>query len=364
MKIKEVISFLESNYPLSLQESYDNSGLILGNSDANIKSILLCIDITEDVINEAINKKSNLIISHHPIIFSGLKKIIYSNPESNIIIKAIKNNICLYAIHTNIDNSINGVNLSLAEKIGLKSLKILNPSENLLQKIITFCPEKHVQKVQDALFNAGAGSIGNYDSCSFNTTGYGTFRANEFANPFVGKKGKLHHENEVKIEAIMPSFLKNKVTSALINSHPYEEVAFDIIPLCNKFSQAGAGIYGELSCEILDVNFLEKIKKTINIKTIKHSKLTGIKIKKVGICGGSGSFLIDKAKEMQLDIFITGDIKYHDYFMATPKFIIADCGHFETEQFVKDILFTLLTKKFSTFAVLKSETNTNPVNYL
>lgn len=364
MKLKEIIDYLESIYPLAYQESYDNSGLICGNEEMNISSALICIDSTEDVINEAIKKKCNLIIAHHPIIFSGIKKITGKTYIERVLIKAIQNNIAIYAIHTNADNVIQGVNSKICEKLGLTNCKILSPKSNLLRKLITFCPVEKAAKVRQALFPASAGNIGNYDECSFNTEGTGTFRASENTNPHVGKKGQQHHEKEVKIEVIYPSHIENKILKALFTAHPYEEVAYDIVPLENAHNQVGSGMIGELEKAMIETDFLKKVKSVMKTDCIKHTKLLNKKIKKVAVCGGSGSFLLKDAISAGADIFITSDFKYHQFFDAENKLVIADVGHYESEQFTKELFYDVLNKKFTTFALHLSKINTNPVNYI
>lgn len=363
MIIKDITDFIENLAPVQLQETYDNAGLIIGDKNTEINQILVCLDVTENIVDEAIEKKCQLIISHHPLIFKGIKKINGNNSVEKIIIKAIKNNIAIYAVHTNFDNVINGVNSVLAEKLGLKNQRSLQPKKDIFRKLVFFCPVIHADRVRKAIFEAGAGKIGNYDSCSFNTEGEGSFKAMENANPFVGEPGKLHFEKEIRIETIYPFYLENKIIEALLKSHPYEEVAYDIYKLENYFSQIGSGIIGEID-ETDELKFLSQIKRIINCKCIRHSDLLDKKIKKVAICGGSGSFLIKDAIAAKADIFISGDIKYHDFFEAENKILIADIGHYESEQFTKDLLYTFITKKFPNFAVLISENNTNPIHYL
>ncbi len=364
MKIKEVTYELERIAPLSLQESYDNAGLLVGNSDAEISKILISLDVTEKVIEEALSKGCNLIISHHPVIFKGLKRITGGTYVERIVASAIKNDIALYAIHTNLDNVDQGVNSILCDKLDLINKEILSPQKELLRKLVVFCPVGYADKVREAVFAAGAGKIGNYDSCSYNGKGTGSFRGSEDTSPFIGEKGKLHFEEEIRIETIFPIYLEREIISALIEAHPYEEVAYDIYSLENKFLSVGAGMTGELGTEVDEIEFLNKVKKVTGVGCIRHTKLTGQKIKKVAVCGGSGSFLIGDAIRSGADIFLTGDIKYHEFFDADEKLVIADIGHYESEQFAKDLIYSVLIKKFPNFAVLISEMNTNVVNYL
>ena len=352
MKIKELVQVIEEIAPLSLQESYDNSGLLVGSEDEDVKSALITLDVTEEVLDEAIKDGYGIIISHHPVIFSGIKKLNGKNYVENIVIKAIKNNIALYAVHTNIDNAGNGLNAILGKKLGLNNLKVLKPGASSLKKLVVFCPVGHAENVRKAMFDAGAGHIiGKYDGCSYNTEGFGTFRALEGADPYVGELGKLHYEKEIKIETIVPDTRLGAVINTMLSVHPYEEVAYDIYPLDNFNGNTGAGMIGELEEELDAVDFLKSVKEKLNVKALKFNKPVERKVKKVAFCGGSGAFLINEAFKQGADVFITGDVKYHDYFEHVGKMTIVDAGHYETEQFIKELLYEVLTEKFPTFAV-------------
>jgi len=364
MQIKQITQYFESFAPLSFQESYDNAGLIIGNSNDEISGILITLDVTEEIIEEAISKNLNLIVAHHPVIFGGLKKLNRKNYIERCVAKAIKNDIAIYAAHTNLDSVIGGVNSKICEKLNLQNCRILSPTSNFLKKLVTFVPESSAEKVREVLFTAGAGHIGNYDSCSFNLSGTGSFRGNEQTNPFVGEKNKLHFEPEVRIETIFPKHLQAKLIQALLKAHPYEEVAYDIYPLDNEYSQVGIGMIGELSDPMNELEFLQKLKETFNCQVVKHTALTGKPIQKVAVCGGSGSSYLNMAKAQKADIFISGDFKYHQFFDAEQQIIIADIGHYESEQFTKEVFYELLTKNFPKFAVRLSDINTNPVSYL
>jgi len=363
MKIKAITNFLEDLAPLKLQESYDNAGLILGDKNAEVSAALVTLDVTEAIVDEAIKIKANLIIAHHPIVFSGLKKITGKNYIERTLIKAIKHDVAIYAAHTNLDSVTGGVNGKICEKLGLENCKILQPAGGMLKKLVTYVPVDHANKVREAVFAAGAGQIGNYDSCSFNAHGQGTFRGSDTTNPFVGKKGEQHYENEIRVETIFPDYLQGKVINALIQAHPYEEVAYDIYSLDNKFDQIGAGMIGLLPKEKSETAFLRQLKKTFDVKMIRHTALQDKKVKKIAVCGGAGSFLLNQAIAAEADFFVTGDFKYHQFFDAENKIVIADIGHFESEQFTKELFYELLTKKFPKFAVHLSEVNTNPVFY-
>lgn len=364
MNISEITSFLEQVAPLGLQETYDNCGLLVGHGSNNVSKALITLDVTDEVIEEAIENKCQLIIAHHPLIFNSLKKINTKSGIGAMITKLIKENIAVYAIHTNLDNLMEGVNAKLAQILGLQKLQILAPKSGTLNKIAVFCPKDYAETVQRALFNAGAGNIGNYNSCSFNSAGFGTFKAQEGANPFIGDIGKLHKEEELKIEVIVPSYLIQQVVAAMISAHPYEEVAYDIYPLLNKQQNTGAGMIGELETESDSKEFLQMVKKQLNASYIRHSPLIKRKVKKVAICGGSGSFLIHNAYNSKADIFITGDVKYHDFFEHAGEMTIVDAGHFETEQYTKELLYDRLKGKFPNFALQISKARTNPVYFL
>ena len=364
MILSEIISILNSKFPLSLQESYDNCGLLIGDTKSEITGALICLDITEEILDEAVNKQCNLIISHHPLIFSGIKSLTGRTDTERLVIRTIRENIAVFAIHTNLDNHHEGVNHLLCDKLGITKAEILQPLPDKLRKLVTFCPPSQSGQVLDAIFDAGAGQIGKYDCCSFSTSGEGTFKALTGANPFVGELGKLHTEPELRIETIFPAFIENSVITALKKAHPYEEVAYDIYPLSNKHNDIGAGMIGTLPQAVDAEEFLISVKEILQVGCIRHTNLKNKKVQRVAVCGGSGSFLIKDAISCNADIYMTGDIKYHDFFIPGNKMILADIGHFESEQFTKELIYNFLKKKITTFALFISGTNTNPVNYL
>ena len=364
MTIGEITTYLESVAPPSFQESYDNAGLIIGDPETVISSVLISLDITEAVIDEAIETGCELIIAHHPILFKGIKRLNGNSYVERCVIKAIKNDIAIYAAHTNLDSVMGGVNSKICEKIGLTNLNILDPVKEQLLKLVTFVPDDHLEKVREALFDAGAGTIGKYDRCSFGSEGTGTFRGGDEANPYVGAIGEFHFEKETRIEMIIPRHLKNNIINTLLKTHPYEEVAYDIYPLENIFREVGAGMIGELPGGEHEIDFLTRLLQVFGCKSIRHTYLLGKPIRKVAVCGGSGSFLLGAAIKAGADIFITADMKYHDFFDAEEKIIIADIGHYESEQFTKELFYEILIKKFPNFALRLSEVKTNPVLYL
>ncbi|MFK7899741.1 MAG: Nif3-like dinuclear metal center hexameric protein [Cyclobacteriaceae bacterium] len=362
-QIEEVINYLESFAPLDYQEGYDNAGLLVGDKKADLTGILISLDITEVVIDEAIQKGCNLIVAHHPIIFSGLKKLTGKNYVERTVIKAIKNDIALYAAHTNLDNIQQGVNQKIAQKIGLKNTRILSPKKGVLKKLTFFCPSSHSQSVVKELHTIGAGTIGNYSDCSFRTTGEGTFTPNEQASPHTGAIHKAEKVKEDRIELLVPSHLSQQAVATLHINHPYEEVAYYLQNLENSSQDIGSGMIGELEQPIETIEFLNVLKSTFNLSVIKHTEITTKTIKSVALCGGSGSFLLPHAIAVHADIFITGDFKYHEFFDADEKVIIADIGHYESEACTKELFYDILTKKITNIAVYLTEVDTNPVSY-
>ena len=363
MKIRDILASLENLAPLALQEDYDNAGLSIGYADRELTSCLVCIDVTEAVVDEAIAFNCNLIISHHPVIFKGLKRLTGHTVTERLVAKAIRADVALCSMHTNLDNVYEGVNRKICEMIGLSGVEILKKSSGNLRKLVTFCPVDHAGKVREAIFNSGAGKIGKYDQCSFNADGTGSFRAGDTAAPFVGKTGELHFEKEVRIETIFPAYLQDKILNALLDAHPYEEVAYDIYPLMNEFDRTGAGMTGRLAEPMDEAGFLLRLKEIFKVAVIRHSPLRGKLVETVAVCGGSGSFLIPDAISNKADFYITGDMKYHQFFDADGKIVIADVGHYESEQFTCLIIADYLKKNFPNFAVRISETPVNPVNY-
>ncbi|MDO4165277.1 MAG: Nif3-like dinuclear metal center hexameric protein [Bacteroides sp.] len=364
MKIKEIVSALERFAPLPLQDGFDNAGLQIGLTDAEATGALLCLDVNEAVLDEAIALGYNLVIAHHPLLFKGVKSITGKDYIERCILKAIKNDIVIYAAHTNLDNALGGVNFKMAEKIGLKNVRVLAPQENALMKLVTFVPTDHAEAVRKALFAAGCGCIGNYDSCSYNLEGEGTFRAKENAHPYCGEIGKLHAEKEVRIETVLPAHRKREVVKALLSAHPYEEPVYDLYAIQNEWMQAGSGIIGELETPETESEFLKRIKKTFEVGCVKHNKLTGREIQTVALCGGAGAFLMPLAIRNHADVFITGEIRYHEYFGHESDILLAEIGHYESEQYTKEILYTIIREAFPYFELQISKVNTNPIKYL
>lgn len=364
MKIKEIVSALERFAPLPLQDGFDNAGVQIGLTDAEATGALLCLDVTEAVLDEAISLGYNLVIAHHPLIFKEYKSITGRDYVERCILKAIKNDIVVYAAHTNLDNSSGGVNFKIAEKIGLKNVRILEAKENTLIKLVTFVPYMQAEAVRKALFEAGCGHIGNYDSCSYSLEGKGTFRAQEGTHPYCGEIGKLHTEQEARIETILPVYKKAEVVKALMAVHPYEESAFDLYPLQNSWAQAGAGVIGELETPETELEFLKRIKKTFEVECLRHNKLIGREIRTVALCGGAGAFLMPLAICDGADVFITGEIKYHDYFGHDSDILLAEIGHYESEQYTKEIFYTIIRDVFPYFDIQMTKVNTNPIKYL
>ena len=364
MKLKELCTSLEEWAPLAYQESYDNSGLIVGDLSTELTGVLVSLDCVEDVVDEAIAKGCNVIVSHHPIVFKGLKSFTGKNYVERTLIKAIKNDIALYAIHTNLDNIHTGVNKMLADKIGLINTRVLVPKKEVIKQLVTYAMPTDADSIRNALFEVGAGALGEYSECSFTVSGSGTFKGSQNSNPIVGEKGIRTSQVEERIEVLFPAFMESKVISVLKNNHPYEEVAYSVFNLSNENQNVGSGMIGELSIAENSLDFLSTLKNNLNAEGIRYTSLVKNKIKKVAICGGSGSFLLQAAIRSGADVFITGDFKYHEFFDAENKIIIADVGHYESEQYTKDLIADFLSEKFPKFAVHLSEVNTNPINYL
>jgi len=362
-KIKEVVDLLQQLAPLSYQESYDNSGLQTGNLHDEITGVLVTLDCTLAVLEEALAAGCNLIIAHHPVIFRPLKQLTGRSETEQIIIKAIQNNLGIYACHTNLDNVLSGVNAKICEKIGLENLKILSQKTGNLIKLVTFAPLENTNAILAAMHTAGAGQIGNYQNCSFWVSGIGNFKPGAEANPHIGEPGQQEEVAENRMEVIFPEHLKEKVVTALLAAHPYEEVAYDLYRLENANQEVGAGMLGDLPKSVPATEFMQQLKTKMQLNTVRHTNFENKQIIKVAVCGGAGSFLIKDALRAGADIFITADLKYHDFFIPEGKMILADIGHYESEVFTKEIFYENIIKKFSNFAVLKSKVNTNPVRY-
>ena len=364
MTIKDITNYIEELAPLNYAEEFDNVGLLVGNYNSKVSGILVTLDTLEETIDEAIAKKCNLIISFHPIIFSGLKKLNGNSYVERVVLKAIKNDIAVYATHTALDNSKNGVSAKICAVLGLQKTKILIPKKGIIKKLTTYVPAKNADALKNSLFLAGAGNIGNYDNCSFTILGEGTYKGNEASNPVLGEKGKLHTEKEIKISVVFESKNEAAILKALKENHPYEEVAYEIVTTENVHQNIGMGMIGELSSEMEEKDFLLYLKKTMKTDCIRHSALIHKKIKKVAVLGGSGSFAISNAKKAGADAYVSADFKYHEFFKAENSILLADIGHYESEQFTKNLLVDYLTKKISNFAVILSEKSTNPIYYI
>ena len=362
-KISEVIACIEQVAPLAYQESWDNSGVQVGDVGQEVKAVLLCVDITEATLNEAIERGVNLIISHHPLIFKSIKKLTGRNYIERVIIKAIQHNIVLYSAHTNMDKCMGGVNFRIAQKLGLKNIRVLAPEENYLYKVVSYVPQASAEAVRQAMWVAGAGTIGAYDCCSYSSEGNGTFRASEGCKPFVGEIDKLHTESELRIEMIVPKDKIGRVVAAIHSAHPYEEPAIDVLPLANEYGQMGLGCVGDLENEITENAMLQYIKEKLGVQYIRHTRTTDKMVSRVALCGGSGAEYLSLAMREKAGIYITADVKYHDFFNAENQIVIADIGHFESEQCIKEVFYEQISKKFINFAILMAECDKSPVQY-
>lgn len=362
-KIKDIISCLEELAPLTYQENYDNSGLICGDADWEATSALLCLDCTEETLEEAVSLGCNLVVAHHPLIFKGLKKLTGTTFVERTLIKAIQHKIAIYACHTNLDNVKQGVNQKIAEKLGLQDLRILSPKSGQLHKLVTFVPSSHLDPLRSALFLAGAGNIGNYDSCSFVQEGTGTFRGNEHSHPFLGKAQELSSEKEIRLEVIYESAKEKELIKTLKQHHPYEEPAFDCYPLSNRHPGIGSGMIGSFPVALSETEFLSLVKSELKVPCIRHTRFLSNPIKNLAFCGGSGRFLLEQAIASKAQAFLTADFKYHDFFEVERKLLLVDPGHFETEQFTPEIFYGCIQNKFPKFAIRLSKINTNPIHY-
>ena len=364
MKIKDIITVLEEMAPLAYAEDFDNVGLLLGNQDDEATGVLVCHDALENVIEEAIAKNCNLVVCFHPILFTGIKKITGKNYVERSVVKAIKNDIAIYAVHTALDNHKNGVNKIFCDTLGLINTKILVPKPNFIQKLVTYTIPENVEQVRNALFDAGAGKIGNYDDCSFTSQGIGTYMGNENSNPEIGERFEFVEAQEIKIEVTFEKHLQNKILKALFKNHVYEEVAYEIYDLQNTHQNIGLGMVGELEKPLSEIEFLQLVKTKMQCGGIRHSSLLGKSIKKVAVLGGSGSFAIKNAIQAGADVFLTADLKYHNFYESENQIVLADIGHFESERYTKNYIVDYLKEKITNFAFVLSEENTNPVKYL
>lgn len=364
MKIKEILSALEEMAPLAYAEDFDNVGLLVGDQESEATGVLVCHDALENIIDEAIAKKCNLVVCFHPILFSGLKKITGKNYVERAVIKAIKNDVAIYAVHTALDNHQEGVNKIFCDALGLINTKILIPKQNFIRKLVTYTIPENAEEVRNALFDAGAGRIGNYENCSFNSKGIGTYMGNEHSNPQVGERFEFVQGDEIKIEVTFEKHLENKILKALFKSHAYEEIAYEIYELQNKHQNIGLGMIGELKNPMKEKEFLLFAKEKMQADGIRHSNFIGKKVKKIAVLGGAGSFAIKNAIQAGADVFLTADLKYHQFYEAENQLLLADIGHFESERYTKNYIVEYLRKKILNFAVILSEENSNPVKYL
>lgn len=362
IRIKDIQQCLEAFAPPALQESYDNSGLLTGSPDTEVTGILISLDITEEVVAEAVAKKCNMIVAHHPIIFSGLKSLTGKNYVERTVISAIKNEVALYSCHTNLDNVTAGVNKKFAEKLSLQNTRILAPKANTLKKLTTYVPLVNTDDILEAMALAGAGNIGEYEQCSFQQTGMGTFKPSEKANPHIGSAGIVENVQENRIEVLVPAHKTTGVLKALFESHPYEEVAYYLSPIDNLNQEIGSGIIGDLPEKMSNNDFLAYLKKQLDLEVITFTPFEK-EICSVALCGGSGRFLLQNAISAGAQAFVTSDFKYHEYFDAEDHLMIADIGHYESEVATKELFYEVLSEKISNIALVFAETKTNPIRY-
>ena len=371
MKIKHLGQALDHFAPFAYQMDFDNSGLLVGHPETPLRKILCTLDVTDAVLDEAIAQQADCIAAHHPLIFNPLTKLTGETATERLVIKAIRNDIAIYAVHTNLDQMAKGVNNRLAKALGLNQPRILQPAEATLKKLVTFCPDMNDEYgnyypgvIRQALFEAGGGRIGDYDQTSFNAEGKGTFRAPVGASPFVGKEGQMHVHDEVRIETAFPAPAQKQVIAALEAAHPYEEVAYDVYPLDNTFNSVGAGMIGHLPEPVGEMHFLKDLKANLQASGVRHTALTGNAIQKVAVCGGAGRFTLSRAVAEGADALVTADFKYHDFFDVDQRLLLVDVGHYESEQFTPEILYDLIADELPEVDVTISACNTNPIYYL
>lgn len=360
--IRQITALIEELAPLQLQESYDNAGMQVGDDSLPATGALLCVDVTEEVVEEAIQLGVNLIIAHHPLLFRPLKRIVGSNYVERVVMKALRNDIAIYAAHTNLDAV--AVNHVWAQKLGLSQLQVLQPIRNMLYKLVTYVPISQADRLKEVLFAAGAGTIGAYDCCSFTSNGVGSFRAGDDTHPYCGEKGVIHHEPESRVEVVLPAYLKSRIVRALLESHPYEEPAYDLIPIANDYTQAGIGVVGNLSHPVSARQLLQQVKEQTQCSVVRHNTLPDKMVQRIALCGGAGSSLIGAALAAKADVFITGEIGYHQFFGYENQIVLAEIGHYESEQHTKDIFCEVITKKIPNFALYYTTVETNPIKYL
>lgn len=363
MKVKEIASAIERVAPLYLQESYDNAGMQVGDPDSVITGVVLCTDVRECIVDEAIACGANLIISHHPLIFHGLKKLTGRNYVERTVLKAIRHGVSIYCAHTNLDNARGGVSYKMAEKLGMKNVEVLDPQVGTQRKIVVFVPQAQAADVEQAMWRAGAGTLGDYDRCSYRVEGEGRFHALDGANPFAGEVGEDHVENEVRVEVLVNKARCSAVIVAMLAAHPYEEPAFDVIPLENADRYSGSGVIGDIE-EIGGSDFMHRLKEAFGVDTVRFSGNLDRKVKRVALCGGAGSFLAGKAMSMGADVYVTGDMKYHEFQGNEERIILADIGHYESEQYTKEIFADIIASLHPDFEVKYANEEQNQVKYI
>lgn len=362
-QLKDLTRFLDRYAPPAYQEDFDNSGLLVGEPESELDGVLVTLDCTEAVVDEAIDRGANAIVAHHPTIFATLKSLTGKDHVERTVMKALRNHVAIYATHTNLDKVSHGVNAKFAEKLGLKDQRVLAPMKEQLLKLVVLTPSEKSEEVRQALFEAGGGSIGDYDRCSFNVEGFGTFQPGEGTDPYVGRIGEEQHEVEVRVETVIPAHLQGTVVQRLKEVHPYEEPAYDLYPIANEDPRNGFGMIGEWEEGMEESAFLHHLKERMQTGCVRHTPLLGKKVRRVAICGGAGRFLLKDAMKAGADAFVTADLKYHEFFEAEGKVLIADIGHYESEQYTVELLTEAVQREFPKFAVLASKVNTNPVNY-
>lgn len=363
MKISEITGAIEKYAPLWLQEEWDNAGLQVGDTDREATGAVLCVDATEAIVDEAIDRGVNLVISHHPLLFRGLKRITGRTATERIVAKALKHDIAIYSAHTNMDSAPGGVSWATGRRAGLTAMRTLVPQQGRLMKLAVFVPSAYSNAVSEALWNAGAGRMGNYDRCAYMTDGRGTYRPLPGADPAIGTVGQSHTEAETRIEVVFPTAISGRVVQAMLKAHPYEEPAFDLIPLANDITSAGLGVIGSLKTPMPASEYIAWVKQALGIGAIPYAGDARRMVHRVALCGGAGAEFIGNAIAAGADLYMCGDLKYHDFTTHADSIVLADIGHYESEQCTKEIFYDIIQKNFPNFATYYAEEDKNPISY-
>lgn len=359
----DIAGFMEEFAPTFLAEDWDNVGLLVGSRSQEVRRVLVCLEVSAKVVEEAVSKKIDLILSHHPMIFKGLKRIVADDFSGGLLYKLIRNNIGVYSAHTNLDVTDHGINEHLADIMGLKNAKNLNPYQSEdLYKVVVFVPERDVDRVREAMCSAGAGWLGNYSDCTFMTKGTGTFKPLEGTHPYIGTQGTLEKVDEYRLETVVPKSRMGCVISAMLKAHPYEEVAYDTYLLKLKGKEYGLGKYGSLEVPMSFDAFVRHVKNKLNISTVRLIGQPPKEVQTAAVFCGAFDDNFSAVVRNRIDVLIAGDVKHHTAFdMAAAGICVIDAGHFATERIMVPHLTEILSKKFPELEVIASEVEEDPI---